>query len=322
MFIFIADFGHYIYEFDKLLLLSKNIKKHKANFILCGGDNFYPGGIIKSNKNNMEKYFNEIFESYKDKMYAVLGNHDYYGNIYYQINNPAIFNIPHNYYKLEYKQYDIFMIDTQILSPYLDNLSHDVFKNMSDNNYNKDSKSKEKFLKELQYNHLIWLNDELKKTIQNNRIPIVFGHYPLYTEGMYKSYNRNNYLLSCLIPLFVKYNVKLYISGHDHISQHSQLDKNTIFELYKTCSENPIIKQLVPEFNNSIEYYDNYKLNVIVSGASIDLYEKYGNNKIHSITQFYNDKNNMYLKCDLDNDITLSFYENNINNKCVYSFTI
>lgn len=50
---------------------------------------------------------------------------------------------------------------------------------------------------------------------------IVVGHYPIYSAG---SQGDSSELITNVLPLLKKYHVHAYICGHDHISEHLQLD--------------------------------------------------------------------------------------------------
>lgn len=306
MLYFIADFGHYNNNMDELSSLKNYMKLQNPSHVLLGGDNFYPMGINKSNKKKSEKKFNTIFGELKSKMYGVLGNHDYYGMIDYQINNPQLYKLPNNYYKFEYKNYDILMIDTQILASEIDGLSFHVIKNLPTEKYI----DKKNVLKEVKYNHLLWLDNELTKINKNNRIPIVIGHYPIYSEGMYKINNNDNKLLECLVPLFIKHDVPVYLSGHDHISQVSNFNIDELSKMFKTCTiVDPIVKQIFPEIDICTELYQDYNLTTIISGGCIDLYPLF-NNKTSPNTLYFEDSKNILLGMNLEQEyFEFNFYD-------------
>ena len=89
MFYFLADFGHFNERNHELLTnISILLERELPKFVLFGGDNFYPSGIIESNKKYYENEFKIYFHKKLYNIYGVLGNHDYMGNIKYQIQNP------------------------------------------------------------------------------------------------------------------------------------------------------------------------------------------------------------------------------------------
>lgn len=171
----------------------KNI--HDDDIIFLLGDNFYPSGVSSFEDirwDNLKKISNPI--------YAVLGNHDYLGDINIQIKkNIDNWNMINNYYMKNINNIDFFFIDTSILIPNYSNLNYELVKS--------------KLKKEpsiVSKNMIDWLNDELKKS---KNMKIVIGHYPILSYGMY---GINKSLIEILFPIFKKYGVNYYISGHDH----------------------------------------------------------------------------------------------------------
>lgn len=303
---FIADFGNF--KNRKLTLLTHLIRQNISNtdLLLLGGDNFYPCGINAYNKEEKEQLFKKTFENLKEQSYAVLGNHDYMSNVRNMINNSNIFKMPNKYYKLEYKNYDIFMIDTMIIAPFDSRDETNIFCGLNSRG------SKQHVIKELRYNHLIWLDTELGKTVKYGRIPIVIGHYMIYSNGFYSVYNKCNKLFSYLVPLFVKHKVPLYISGHDHTTQLNIFNSEQIKYIYDSIKcEDPIIKILCPNFQESL-IDNNYVLHSIVSGACIDSY--FGDNFVGRIfeSEYFNNVLHLYTKLDLNEDnIIINFLHNN-----------
>ena len=70
------------------------------------------------------------------------------------------------------------------------------------------------------FNHIFYyqLNNIVKCLNKNKKKPkIVCGHYHLESPGYYST---NTKLKELLMPLFKKYNVKAYVCGHEHLSEH------------------------------------------------------------------------------------------------------
>jgi hypothetical protein len=312
MFYFLADFGHFNERNHELLTnISILLERELPKFVLFGGDNFYPSGIIESNKKYYENEFKKYFHKKLYNIYGVLGNHDYMGNIKYQIQNPNIFNIPYNYYMIKYKNYDIYMIDTQILSPYMNSYQNIIYNNLNSNH------DMDKVLKEHKYKQLEWLDNKLFITKKENRIPIIIGHYPIYSDGYYKNNNNNNKLFEVLLPLFLKYQIPLYISGHDHIAQVTEHKIDILRKQYNTCTNiDPIVYKINKNLNDQLNNLNSdYLLTTVVSGSSIDLYTKLFNEYHNDKIKFYNDDTRLVLKIELKvESIKLSFIENINNN--------
>lgn len=220
---FIGDIGNYS---DKTFeIFFKIYEKSSSNdIIILLGDNFYPNGINKKNDTKWN-YFTSL--PIKNKVYGVLGNHDYLGNIKYQINNPY-FILPYNYYSIYLNNIDIFVIDTSILSPNFSNLNYRIVKN-------KINDEPVLFANKM----LKWLDDELSKSKKNK---IIIGHYPILSKGN----KACSELKEKLTPILNKYNVKYYISGHDH----------------------------------NLQFIDNdlYKFDQLISGSGSNLYPVSGKN--------------------------------------------
>ena len=54
---------------------------------------------------------------------------------------------------------------------------------------------------------------------ENSTWVVVCGHYPIYTSG---EHGDSSELVTYLQPLIAKYNVSMYLAGHDHLSGHLQ----------------------------------------------------------------------------------------------------
>ena len=195
-----GDIGVFNKEFYQLI---KNRFNDYNEFMIILGDNFYPTGIDYKTKYLWDniRYLNNILDI---PMYPILGNHDYHRipqeQIYFKKYN---WNMPHYYYYKQNSKYNIgfWFIDTQILTLDGPDLSKDLIER--------------KVGKKTQKEHIKWLEKTLAKS--KDQIKIVNGHYPMFSNG---NYRENLKLIKILYPLFKKYNVKVYFSGHDHTFQH------------------------------------------------------------------------------------------------------
>ena len=187
--------------------ISELIKILKPDAILSLGDNFYEKGVLSvydSKWNDFTNYFHLPF-------YAILGNHDHLGNILAQIkykNNQWI--MPGRFYDHVVENTHLIALDTFELAP-IESIQNSVYMGM-------DAMECHEWLdvlkREKQYE---WL----EKTLQNStsKWKIVFGHYPIYSNG---SHGDTPQLQVYLLPLLKKYGVHLYLSGHDHSICHKQ----------------------------------------------------------------------------------------------------
>ena len=233
----LGDIGYYG---KKLKHCVNNIKKNLNinDAIVLLGDNFYPCGLSHKNDNKINE-FKKIFNDINVPIYSILGYHDYMLNPRAQINLP-IWNMNDFYYKKSFENVDLYFMDTILfdideLVPIekIEEVHNDTIHNIT--------------LKQLK-----WFVHELKKEI--NKPKIVFGHYPIVTNGFY--HKRMDVLYSLFIDIFEKYNVQLYISGHEHNIQYIKHKINNNYTL-----DQIIIGSSSQKRNNS--YVENNDMNNI-----------------------------------------------------------
>ena len=167
----------------------------KARFSVLLGDLAYPDGFQYAG----DKYF-KIFERFSgsaDTFYAVLGNHDYRGSIdaireYASDHSNFVFPTSGKaaYHSKKFKLssgYGLCMlfIDTMHLEP----------------------------------PHIEWMHTELKQCGGHKVFRLVFGHYPIYSVGMYATCSSTKKTRDKLEPIFAQYGVHAYIGGHEHHMQ-------------------------------------------------------------------------------------------------------
>jgi len=208
----LGDIGSYSSDLKKII--KHFIKKYadsENNKIVLLGDNFYPFGVKNPDGAEWNKFKN-IFKTDNTNIYAILGNHDYFNNPKAQIDS-NYWTMPDYFYFKQINNIGLWFIDTQILDPG-DSNSINPFLNLYDNI----DKYHSNYIK-IFNNQLNWLESTFE-SYNNLDIKIVFGHYPIISGGIY---DKNEKLYSILMPLFYKYNITAYISGHDHNLQHLQL---------------------------------------------------------------------------------------------------
>lgn len=179
--------------------------------ILTVGDNFYDVGAIKSIRDEQwdlswENVYGPLTRNYS--WYVSLGNHDYQGSVQAQIDYHTInpnWNLPERYYTFvrelpKRRKMRIVMIDT---SPYI-------------TGYYKDAKYKDSLPLQDTAKQTRWLDSVLANAKEDWKI--VVGHHPVYNVGG----NAEDYkaMRGAILPLFEKYRVQAYISGHDHVIQY------------------------------------------------------------------------------------------------------
>ncbi len=146
--------------------------------VLMAGDNIYTNGEMQKIGEVFEKPYGALLKQ-GVKFHACLGNHDIRtenGNLQLQY---AGFHMPQRYYTFRQKTVQFFALDTN------GNATWNA--------------------------QIAWLEQELKRS--NAPWKVVFGHHPIYSAGVYGS---SPALIQTLTPLFKKYQVQLYINGHEH----------------------------------------------------------------------------------------------------------
>ena len=269
----LGDIGYYNMNLKFCVNNIKNIL-NSNDVILLLGDNFYPYGIHSSQDNQIHK-FTSIFNHIKNPIYSILGNHDYLLNPQSQINHEQ-WNMPNFYYLKNYSNINLYFLDTNqfYIEPFISKEKIEYVHNKS--------------IDELTNNQLNWLINELKKNILKPKI--IFGHYPLLTYGFY--YQKMNKLHDLLFPIFQRYNVKAYISGHEHnIQFNTKMNNKYIF------------KQVI--IGSSAENRSDYK------------YEELDNIYNHNM---YDNTDIFYGILTISNDIKIEYV--NKYNKIKYSYVL
>jgi hypothetical protein len=313
MLYFISDFGFYN---DHVCRRARMFKEHSISLqrsieedqdekiLLLGGDNFYPDGLYIEDERLIK--FRDMFNYLKkDNICAVLGNHDYAGNIYNQFNNDYYTCNP-NFYIINYKELHIYMIDTIVIDYYWYQME-DVYKNIFKKEYNDfydihmKSLNKEGYDRTGEWNNfnrkmkidlfnyrrnmLRELDKSLERSVKNGKNIIIVGHYPLQSYGIYKRRNEYGAVLKHIGPLILKHKINIFIAGHDHTNQHIYYDAD---ELEKKITEHEYIEPIFDDdiFINRImeEYFDdklnnnnalnNYNgIHMFICGTFVDSYE-------------------------------------------------
>jgi tartrate-resistant acid phosphatase type 5 len=188
-------------------------KKYNPQFVVSLGDNFYDYGV---NSVNDKKWKNIWYDNFIEPnpiikyiwWMSVLGNKDYFSGIegvesqikqtFNKDNNWYMPDYNYGYYNFESQSYHLF-IDTCRLYPDLYPETKELYTKLN----------VIKFINEIE-GHL-----KSAKTLQCKFI-LVYGHYHIFSNGHYQNYDT---LKDLLCPLFDKYEVDFYISGHEHSFQ-------------------------------------------------------------------------------------------------------
>jgi tartrate-resistant acid phosphatase type 5 len=156
-------------------------KKHRFDFGLTLGDNFYGIGVSSPSDPQWKSKWEDMYGPLGIKFYATLGNHDYgqpdspAAEILYS-SKSSDWVMPSPYYSFTAGPAQFFAIDTMSLSDA----------------------------------ELLWLDQELGRS--QARWKIVYGHYHIYSATR----GDNAELIEKLLPILKKHHVEVYLNGHDH----------------------------------------------------------------------------------------------------------
>jgi tartrate-resistant acid phosphatase type 5 len=217
-FIAMGDWGRNGADHQKQVAaqMGKTATAIKSQFTIATGDNFYPSGVI-SQWDPLFKYsFEDIYTDFHLQWdwYPVLGNHDYKSNPDAQVAYTKIsrrWKMPARYYsKLIAIPGDtankilILFIDTNPLIPEF----------YSNKEYGPNVKTQDTAKQKK------WIAKELSNPSPNIKWKIVVGHHPMFTGGSRMDGYDTRAIRNTLKPLFDKYAVDVYLTGHEHNLQH------------------------------------------------------------------------------------------------------
>jgi tartrate-resistant acid phosphatase type 5 len=179
----------------------------KSALVVSTGDNFYQRGVRNLGDRKWESSFQRIYTNVPQRWYAVLGNHDYGGNVEAQIaktfHDPR-WRMPNYWFDFRLDAHarpdvHLFYIDTVLW------------------------RGREKFpyrylgssvRKRDQAKQREWLQAALARS--DAAIKLVFGHHPIFSVRTQGSY----YGMADLDALLFDYGVTAYVNGHDHCMYH------------------------------------------------------------------------------------------------------
>ncbi len=215
-FIVMGDWGRNGEDHQKQVAaqMGKTAAEASVDFIISTGDNFYPRGVISEFDPHWKYSYEDIYTAFSLQWdwYPVLGNHDYGANPDAQIAYSKIsrrWQMPARYYSKKFnlggdttQQILFAFIDTSPLIKY-------YYSGKGHNVHDQDSTAQK-----------IWLEKILSNPSPNIKWKIVVGHHPMYTGGSRTENADTRSVRSSLQPLFQKYKVDAYLTGHEHSLQH------------------------------------------------------------------------------------------------------
>jgi 3',5'-cyclic AMP phosphodiesterase CpdA len=171
-------------------------QRDPVDLVVLGGDNIYAtpawnDGDLAGIQATFNKPYRELIET-GVPFHAVLGNHD----IRTANGDPQVafkpFGMKGRWYNLRRGPVELFMLDTNGSASW--------------------------------QHQLPWL----KKALAASSAPwkVVVGHHPIYSAGLYGD---DRALIARLTPLFKAYGVQLYINGHEHNYERTQIIDGTTY---------------------------------------------------------------------------------------------
>jgi acid phosphatase len=188
--------------------MAKEAERIHAQFVVTAGDNYHGDGIASATDPRWKTEIEDVysFTSLQVPWYPSLGNHDYRGNPWSEIEYSNInphWKFPARYYAQHERIDDstsllIVHIDT---SPFVEKYQQqaDVYKVKG-----QDTKRQ-----------LVWLDSVL--TVSHDRWTIVVGHHPVYSAA--PKHGDTKELIDQVLPILKNHHVPLYVCGHDHVLQ-------------------------------------------------------------------------------------------------------
>ncbi len=239
-FIAMGDWGRNGADHQKQVAaqMGKTATEVRAQFIIATGDNFYPSGVISEYDPLFKYSFEDIYTDFSLQWdwYLVLGNHDYKSNPDAQVAYSKIsrrWQMPARYYSKKFpingdttRQVLIAFIDTNPLIPeFYQNAEYGPNVRSQDSTKQKN-----------------WLKKTLSDSSPNIKWKIVVGHHPMFTGGSRTEGYDTKAIRNSLKPVFDKYNVDVYLSGHEHSLQYIKPAGKTHHFISGAASEKTPVK--------------------------------------------------------------------------------
>jgi hypothetical protein len=217
-----AQFACATPQSDVALMIKNRINAqdltHPA-FVLNLGDSFYPRGVTSAadlyNRAAIHEKLYGNGNSDDIPWYSILGNHDSLGNISVVVpGEHRLLKYPARYYQWQQhlsrqRSVQFIALDTTVV-----NAASICGKKEPKHGVDACIHEMELRWKE----QLLWLTATLENSQATWRV--VFGHNPVFGTGRW-AFNgaEPTFLRDALVPLLTGFNVSLYLSGHDHLSQ-------------------------------------------------------------------------------------------------------
>jgi hypothetical protein len=189
-------------------------ERYHCSYIVGTGDNFYPNGVHNSSDPQFRTSWSNVYTaaSLQIPWYMLAGNHDYRLDVDAQIGAHAdrpLWRFPSHYYtaRLTSAFHDlpfgaeVVMLDTVPLVP----------------RYRTEPTYAAKLANQSEAAQLEWIDQVLSQPREHpGDWRFVVGHHPIYSAANDHVYEDQIALQMSLRPLLNRYNVSLYLAGHEH----------------------------------------------------------------------------------------------------------
>ncbi|HEU4938820.1 MAG TPA: metallophosphoesterase [Vicinamibacterales bacterium] len=190
-FAILGDFGTGSREQYQLAAIMKRVHdQYPFNLVTLVGDNLYGSERPQDFKKKFEDPYKPLLDD-GVKFYASLGNHD----------DPQ-----------EQRNYKLFNMDGKRYYSFKPDGNQSVRFFALESSY-------------LQPEQVAWFEQELKASNSDWKIP--YFHHPPYSSG--ERHGSDPQIRSALEPLFLKYNVSVVLTGHDHFYERTKPQKGIVY---------------------------------------------------------------------------------------------
>jgi len=214
--------------------MNDEMRRRRIRFVVTVGDHFYPHGVNSTDDARWRSTFEDVFSLHRMahlRWYGVMGNHDYSGNALRGDDSFSVAQIertnhqqqgtwclPSYFYSFSYVLQDFAVtfigIDTVILT--LCSIPNHKFcggRSLSSPDGTP-----------LTRTMMLWLERRLEASASSGDFIVVFGHNPLVGIGSHidttcESRGGDAANIDALGALLSRYNVSLYLTGHEHLSE-------------------------------------------------------------------------------------------------------
>lgn len=219
----IGDWGYenYTAQAEVAAGMQHYVQQHalKPQALLMLGDNWYGALEGGAQSPRWQTQFEQLYPAgvFPGPAYAILGNHDYQrwpeskvdAELEYARSGHTRWTMPARWYRFEFPS----------KNPLITFLALDS--NMPHAGWPPAGHGRDFTLTpQEQAEQLAWLETELKRP-RTTPFLVVMAHHPVYSDG---PHGDHQVLIHDWDPLFRKYNVPLYLAGHDHDLQHLEFE--------------------------------------------------------------------------------------------------